>query len=113
MTHYGIQAALHYLDEYMFIGNPNTSECADALKLALQICEQLGISNSKVKVEGPATILTFLGMELRQPEEKLRRLKLLIQQWKTKKSCTKRDLLSLIGQLHAGLCALEELSPGT
>ena len=107
MTQHGIHAALHYLDDYIFMGNPETSECADALKLALQLCEQLRVPVSKSKVEGPATILTFLGisldtvaMELRLPEEKLRRLKLLIQQWKTKKACTKRDLLSLIGQLQ-------------
>ena len=107
MTQHGIHAALHYLDDYIFKGNTETSECADALKLALQLCEQLGVSVSKLKVEGPATILTFLeilmdtaAMELRLPEEKLRRLKLQIQQWKTKKSCTKRDLLSLIGQLQ-------------
>ena len=98
MTQHGIQAALHYLDDYIFLGNPETSECAEALKLALQLCEHLGVPVSKLKVEGPATILTFLGilldtvaMELRLPEDKLRRLKLLIQQWKTKKSCTKRD----------------------
>ena len=104
MTQHGIQAALHYLDDYIFLGNPETSECAEALKLALQLCEQLGVPVSKLKVEGPATILTFLGIlldtvaiELRLPEDKLRRLKLLIQQWKTK---TKRYLLSLIGQLQ-------------
>ena len=107
MTRHGIQAALHYLDDYIFFGTPDTSECAEALKLALQLCEQLGVPVSKLKVEGPATILAFLrilldtvAMELRLPEEKLRRLKSLIQQWKTKRSCTKRELLSLIGQLQ-------------
>ena len=34
MIQHGIQAAL---DDYIFIGNPETSECADALKLALQL----------------------------------------------------------------------------
>ena len=77
--------------------------------MALQLCMQLGVPVSKSKVEGATTILTFPGilwdtvaMELRLPEDKLRRLKVLIQQWKTKKSCTKRDLLSLIGQLQQG-----------
>ena len=37
MTQHGIQAALHYLDDYIFLGNPETSECAEALKLALQL----------------------------------------------------------------------------
>jgi hypothetical protein len=115
---HGIQAALHYLDDYIFFGNPHTLECADALKRALQLCEQLVVPVSKFKVEGPATVLTFLGisldteaMELRLPEEKLRRLKTLTQQWKTKRSCTKRDLLSLIGHLqHACLVVRPSLS---
>lgn len=104
---HNIQAALHYLDDYIFFGSPDTLECADALERALQLCGQLGVPISKSKVEGPATVLTFLGisldtetMELRLPEEKLRRLKTLTQQWKTKRSCTKRDLLSLIGHLQ-------------
>ena len=122
MTHHDIHSALHYLDDYIFIGNPETSECADALKLALLLCEQLGVPVSKLKVEGPATILTFLGilldtvaMELRLPEEKLRRLKLLIQQWKTKKSCTKGICYhsSVNSNMRAGLCTLAEFSLGT
>lgn len=39
-------------------------------------------------------------MEIRLPDDKLARLRLTIQKWKTRKSCTKRDLLSLIGQLN-------------
>ena len=77
MTRHGIQAALHYLDDYIFFGTPDTSECAEALKLALQLCEQLGVPVSKLKAEGPATILAFLvivldtvAMELRLPEER-------------------------------------------
>ena len=108
MSHHSIQAALHYLDDYIFFGPSGTPECAEALKMALQLCERLGVPVSKLKIEGPATVLSFLGilldtvaLELRLPDDKLRRLKTLIQQWKLKKSCTKRELLSLrIGQLQ-------------
>jgi hypothetical protein len=63
------------------------------------------------KVFGPTTVLDFLGilinmdsMELRLPREKLVQLKALIQAWQGKKSCTKRQLLSLIGYLqHASM----------
>ena len=58
-------------------------------------------------VSCPATTLSFLGilvdtvaMELHLPEEKLVRLKATIAQWRQKKSCTKRELLSLIEQLQ-------------
>ena len=39
-------------------------------------------------------------MELRLPQEKLHRQKDLIQGWKERKSCSKRELQSLIGQLQ-------------
>ena len=59
------------------------------------------------KVEGPNTALTFLGItidtetgELRLPADKLSRLQQTIRYWASKRSCTKRDLLSLIGQLQ-------------
>lgn len=54
-------------------------------------------------------MLTVLGIildshnqEIHLPEEKLEELKGLIQDWKIKSVCTKRDLLHLIGKLaHA------------
>ncbi len=63
------------------------------------------------KTEGPATKLTFLGIEfdtasltISLPREKLERLCTMIRDWESKKSCTKRELLSLIGYLqHACL----------
>ena len=61
------------------------------------------------KVEGPATVLPFLGIlidsvngVLKLPSDKLLRLKQLIRLWRGKMKCRKRELLSLIGQLsHA------------
>ena len=61
------------------------------------------------KCQGPTTCIQFLGMELdsealevRLPEDKLQRLKVLLKEWKGRKAGTKRDLLSLIGTLsHA------------
>ncbi len=60
------------------------------------------------KTEGPATKLVFLGIELDSvsmtislPREKLERLRAMIQEWESKKSCsTKRELLSLIGYMQ-------------
>ena len=56
---------------------------------------------------GPATEIDFLGfvidtqaMEIRLPEEKLSRMKQLILSWRGKKGCSKRELLSLIGNLQ-------------
>ncbi len=59
------------------------------------------------KVEGPSTVLTFLGicldtikMEVQLPEDKLLRLQACIRSWEGKRVCIKWDLLSLLGLLH-------------
>ena len=51
--------------------------------------------------------MTFLGIELdsvqqlaRLPPDKVDRILRLLQQWSRKKTCTRRDLESLIGSLH-------------
>ena len=41
-----------------------------------------------------------MAMKLRLPQEKLGQLKVMIQDWKAKKFCSKRELLSLIGRLQ-------------
>ena len=62
---------------------------------------------SEEKREGPATSISFLGivldsglMQLRLSEEKLQRLLDTVREWRSKRSCTKLELLSLIGQLQ-------------
>ena len=59
------------------------------------------------KTEGPSTKLVFLGIELDTvsltlslPQEKLERLRREIRKWECRKCCTKRELLSIIGQLQ-------------
>ena len=56
------------------------------------------------KQAGPYTTIEFLGItidtELRLVEEKLDRLKDLTIQWKSQKSCSKRELESLLGVLQ-------------
>ena len=104
MASCGVESALHYLDDFLFFGPPGTADCEGALRLALSICQRLGVPVSKKKLEDPATILVFQGveldtvsLELRLPGEKLSRLR---SAWREKKSCTKRDLLSLIAHLQ-------------
>ena len=103
----GVCSVLHYLDDFLFVGSPRSGECVTALKLAQDVCQRLGVPLVMAKLEGPACSLQFLGIildtdqfELRLPKEKLQRLTALITQWQGKRSCKKRELLSLIGQLQ-------------
>ena len=105
----GLQFLMHYLDDFLFLGRPNSTECAFALQTGLDTCAELGAPVVPHKVHGPATLLDFLGilfdtmnMELRLPPAKLQALKQMIIKWSTRKACRKHELLSLIGHLsHA------------
>ena len=73
---------LHYLDDFLILGVPDTTEGQRALRRALDICARLGIPIASHKTEGPVLIIVFLGIELdtkaltvRLPDEKLARLK--------------------------------------
>ena len=89
------------------MGKPSSAECKIALQKMLHTCKQLGFPIAERKIEGPTTVITFLGilldtatMELRLPHDKLEALTSLLRQWNTtKKKTTKRELLSLIGKL--------------
>ena len=62
---------------------------------------------AKHKMEGPATCLTFLGIEtdtvafeLRLPEEKFARLRAQFEAWGDRKSCQRKELESFVGLLN-------------
>jgi hypothetical protein len=77
----GLKHLIHYLDDFLFIGAPSTDEGKEALALALWILEYLGVPVAAHKTEGPATVVTFLGIlvdtrtfELRLPQDKIHHL---------------------------------------
>ena len=105
--------AIHYLDDFLLMGAPGSSQCEQSLHRALAFCETLGVPVASHKTEGPTSCLVFLGIELdtqqrivRLPDIKLRRLQKEIREWESKKVCTKRELLSLIGQLQHACCVV-------
>ncbi len=105
----GIRFAIHYLDDFLVMGSPASEECKVALDKLLQLFGRLGIPVAANKLEGPASLLGFLGFELdtqalvvRLPREKLIDLKGLISGWVGRTSCRKSELESLAGKLaHA------------
>ena len=79
-------------------------DCGQSLTVAVKLCQDLGFPVAPDKVVGPATTLTFLGIELdsvstvmRLP--KLEPLKALLSRWLGRGSARKRQLQSIIGQL--------------
>ena len=95
----GVTYQLHYLDDFLLVGPPNSSECAQSLQLTLPACQKLGVPVAAHKREGPTCCITFLGihidsisMELSLPPKKLARITAMILVWSSKKVATKRQL---------------------
>ena len=79
---------LHYLDDFLVIGRPRSVECMANVTLLLSVFEHLGISVAVDKLEGPAPVIIFLGIELdtikgitRLPTRKLEELQSLVTAW--------------------------------
>jgi len=102
---YGLQWLIHYLDDYLIVGAPDLHSCGEHLQCFLRVCMHLGFSVAMDKVDGPATVLSFLGIDLdpvsqqiRLPPEKLREILEELTKWQSHSKTTKQ-LLSLIGKL--------------
>ena len=109
---YALHHLEHYLDDFMGVAPPSqsvsTSAAALQMSMLLTVFENLGIpvATGADKVIYPTTVMTVLGVDLdsvtqetRLPDSKLSALLDLLRQWSTRKSATKRELLSLIGHL--------------
>ena len=107
----GTRYLLHYLDDFLFIGSLGSNEAAVARDRAISTFQELGAPVAMHKTEGPATVVTFLGInidtvvgQLCLPQEKLQRLRELVRSWLPRRSCRRREVESLLGHLsHAAL----------
>ena len=91
---------IHYLDDFLLLGSPDTEECAQALALTLQVCDELEVPLDQDKIEGPSQSLKFLGIQLSSnppsvslPQDKLQALRGKL--WLILGAKTARDLPSL------------------
>ncbi|XP_068725749.1 uncharacterized protein [Montipora capricornis] len=105
-TH-NVSALLHYLDDFITAGPPDTNQCAENLATSIAVCRSLGLPLHPDKCIGPSTRLVVLGIELDSvaqvaclPSDKLLALQVLLQSWRNRRWCTRRELESLIGHLH-------------
>ena len=105
----GVEDIDHYLDDFFIVTAKNYVVCQQALSVALGTCEEVGCPVAGEKTEGPATVITLLGVkldsiqfQLRLPQDKLKKLREMVAKWRSRKLCSKRELQVLAGHLcHA------------
>ncbi|XP_075715671.1 uncharacterized protein LOC142750558 [Rhinoderma darwinii] len=102
-----VQSALHYLDDFLFIGPPGTYVCAGLLHTMERVARDFGVPLAPEKTEGPMTVIKFLGimidsdnMECRLPDDKLLEMRELVVSALRRKKIQLRDLQSLLGHLN-------------
>ena len=72
----------------------------------VSLFSELGVPLASDKTVGPSQVVIYLGIEIdsvsqtiRLPSDKFQELMAKLEDWKDKRKCTKRELLSLIGSL--------------
>ena len=106
MNNYGVRHLLHYLDDFLTAGPPDSPICNRNLDTMLKFCKQIQAPVKSSKIEGTSTSITFLGiyldtvaMEASITQERRESLLSELNELYWRRRCTKRDLLSLIGKL--------------
>ena len=103
----GVKDFIHYFNDFFFCSPAQSQACQEALSIGVPLCAELGLPTAPDKLEGPSTVITFLGVEidsvkqeLRLPQFKLTRLQLTLCKWGVRRNATKRQSQSLLGQLN-------------
>ncbi|XP_033759994.1 uncharacterized protein LOC117342104 [Pecten maximus] len=101
-----IDNVLHLLDDFLVLEPPHVDANATMEKF-MAIFHKLSIPIAMHKTEGPCTCLEYLGvcldsnnMEARLPMEKVNRIRDILEYFSLRKTCTKRELLSLLGHMN-------------
>ena len=111
----GSSLITHYLDDFLFVG-PSSSSCLGLLRAFTLACGELGVPLASEKTEGPAQVITYLGLEIdalraqvRVPPDKVQAMTNQIGVVLSRPKITLVALQSLVGSLNF-LC--KAVSPG-
>ena len=112
----GVSHLYHYLDDYIMMGRAESEECNVNTATLVATCNRLSVPIAPDKCEGPTTMPMHLGievdmvqMQLRLPEEKLKRVRATMAEWLGHKAGQLCELESLVGLLQH---AARVLQPG-
>ena len=102
----GATKVIHVLDDFLILAE-SQDKCDTDLQAFITMCSQLGVPLAPSKTVGPCTTLQFLGividtvaMEVRLPEDKLLKARMLLRSFLARHKVTLREIQSLIGLLQ-------------
>ena len=106
INHYKITDIVNYSDDFFKVCCKILLFAQSELQQVINAFHDLGIPLAEDKIEGPVLKLIFLGitinsrdMTIEVPQEKYIDSMDLLRRWQGKRTCTKRELKSLIGKL--------------
>ena len=104
--HYHIASIVNYSDDFFAVLGKIMDIATTQLNTIIRAFNDLDIPLAEDKIEGPCTLLKYLGiminsvtMTIEVPKEKLAEATTNLNRWKKRRTCTKRELKSLIGKL--------------
>ena len=104
---FGAKGVVHILDDFLFIGPPNTDHCYQTLNNFLFLCQKIGVPIKHSKTVRPCFSLTFLGIELdtwlmeaRLPLDKIEKIRSLLNSYLSRSKLTLVEIQSLVGLLN-------------
>ncbi len=107
-----ISFACHILDDFLLIEPPSAHLpfnhlCQQSLSKMLSTFKTIRIPIAAGKTQGPSQVLEFMGilldtvkMQARLPPDKIEKLHALFEEFQHRRSCTLKELQSLIGTLN-------------
>ena len=106
---------IQYLDDFLVCAE-SQQECQSGLETVVKCAKECGFEIKDKKTVGPSRVLEFLGLtidtlqrQVRISEEKMVELRTELVEWKNRKKCKKRELLSVLGKLNF---ASQVVNPG-
>ena len=113
---FSVRFVSHIVDDFIFVGQPGTSECLDSLHKFFRLCNDIGIPIKHSKTVEPTTCAIIHGIELdtvtfeaKLPPDKIVVLTSLLNKYMTRRKITLHDLQSLLGHLNF---ACKAIKPG-
>ncbi len=110
---FGVEHMSHIIDDFMFVGPPQSDKCGLYLSSFMKLAAELGIPVKQEKTVLPSTCVIVHGIEIdtltleaKLPADKLAKIKNLLNQFQRRRKATLRELQSLIGTLNFACLAV-------